>query len=307
MIALMNSGIIDLTNIINIMTYGGVLMDYVLQISDLTKKIDKFSLEGINFSLEPGFIMGLIGPNGAGKTILVQSILGLYQVTEGSIRICGYVLKEQEKLAKMQVGFVLEDNPFPESLSSLEQAKMYGRCFPEWDMDKFGRYCSRFELDIKKPLKKLSKGNRMIFQLAFALSHNAKLLVFDEPSSGLDPVFRRELMEIMSDVISDGERSILYSTHLTGELDQLADYITFLQNGKQIFSLSKEDVMRRYCLVRGTVQQISSLEDGLVIGRRIGESQSEALVRKDIIPLPASLQQMRPTIEDILCYTVSIL
>lgn len=280
-------------------------MDYILEVSDLRKRLDKFSLEGIKLTLEPGYIMGLVGPNGAGKTTLLLTILGLYKMSAGTIRICGYDLREQPRLAKSQLGFALEDNPFPESFSATELAALYGRSYPDWDMSIFMRYGRRFGLELKKPLKRLSKGNQMLFQLTFALSHNARLLVFDEPASGLDPVFRRELTEIMSDIISDGERSILYSTHLTEELEQLADYVTFLQNGKQIFSLSKEEVRNRYLLVRGSREQIGSLEPGILIGRRIGESQSEALVRQDIVPIPAGLHKLAPKIEDIMYYTAS--
>ncbi len=279
-------------------------MDYILEVKNLTKRLDKFQLENINLTLEPGYIMGLIGPNGAGKSTLLLTILGLYKPTEGCVRICGYDMAEQEKLAKTQIGFALDDNPFALNLSSKENAKIYGRYYPEWDYKTFDKYSKMFELDTKKPLKKLSKGNKMKFQLAFALSHNAKLLVLDEPTAGLDPVFRRELLEIMCEVISDGERSILYSTHLTNELDKLADYITFIQNGKQLFSLSKEELTERYCMVRGSEKQIMLLKEGIVIGKRLGENFAEALLRTDNVSLPAELNIEKATIEDIMFYMV---
>jgi ABC-2 type transport system ATP-binding protein len=279
-------------------------MDSILEIAAMTKQIENFQLENINIRLEPGYIMGLIGPNGSGKTTLILTLLGLYQPKEGNIKICGYDLAEQEKEAKSQIGFVLDESPFTESISSKENARLYGRYYPHWDQNTFDRYCRQFEVDLKKPLKKLSKGNKIKFQLAFALSHNAKLLVFDEPTAGLDPVFRREIIEIMCDVISEGERGILFSTHLTEELDKIADYITFLQNGKQLFSLSKEELMERYSLVRGSGKQIGMLEEGLVIGKRIGENFAEALIRKDLINLQTQLQFVKPTIEDIMYYTI---
>lgn len=282
-------------------------MEYALEISNLTKRLDTFQVENINLTLEPGYIMGLIGPNGAGKTTLILTLLGLYRPTQGQIKICGYDIVEQEKAAKEHIGFVLDENPFMERLSSKDNAKMYGRYYPNWDMKTFEQYGRQFELDMKKPLKKLSKGNKMKFQLAFALSHNAKLLVFDEPTAGLDPVFRRELLEIMCDLISDGERSILYSTHLTNELDRIADYITFIQNGKQLFSLSKEELMSRYGLFRGSERQMDTIEKGVIIGKRMGENFAEALIRKDIISLPEELRLDQPTIEDIMFYSVQCL
>ena len=283
------------------------VMNYVLEVTNLTKQLDKFQLEGINILLEPGYIMGLIGPNGAGKTTLILTLLGLYKPKEGSIKVCGYDLVKQEKAAKSNIGFVLDENLFVKNLSARDNAKMYGRYYPNWEYSTFEDYCNLFELDIRKPLKKLSKGNQMKFQLAFALSHDARLLVFDEPTSGLDPVFRRELIEVMCDIISDGRRSILYSTHLTDELDKIADYITFIQKGRQLFSHSKEELMTHYALVRGSQKQIIALNSGIVIGKRLGDNFAEALIKKDMISSSENLLMLNPTIEDIMYYTVQSL
>ncbi len=282
-------------------------MNYILEVTNLTKQLDKLQLEGINILLEPGYIMGLIGPNGAGKTTLILTLLGLYKPKEGSIKVCGYDLVKQEKAAKSNIGFVLDENLFVKNLSARDNAKMYGRYYPKWEYSTFEDYCNLFELDIRKPLKKLSKGNQMKFQLAFALSHDARLLVFDEPTSGLDPVFRRELIEVMCDIISDGRRSILYSTHLTDELDKIADYITFIQNGRQLFSLSKENLMTHYALIRGSQNQIVALNPGIVIGKRLGDNFAEALIKKDMISSFENLLMINPTIEDIMYYTVQSL
>lgn len=282
-------------------------MKYILEVANLTKQLEQFQLEGINLTLEPGYIMGLIGPNGAGKTTLILTLLGLYRPKEGSIKICGYDIVEQEREAKSNIGFVLDENPFLLHLSARDNAKMYGRYYPDWNDSTFADYCRLFELNTKKPLKKLSKGSQMKFQLAFALSHNAKLLVFDEPTSGLDPVFRRELIEIMCEIISEGERSILYSTHLTDELDKIADYITFIQKGRQLFSLSKEELMLRYSLVRGSQKQVAGLDPGIVIGKRLGDNFAEALIRYDGYIVPDGLLMQKPTIEDIMYYTVQSL
>lgn len=280
-------------------------MEYALEVTGLHRRLETFELANINFMLEPGYIMGLIGPNGAGKTTLIHTLLGLYKPTEGSVRIFGYDLLEQEREAKSQIGFALDENPYAMNLSAGDNVSMYGRYYPNWDKNAFYRYCRQFELNTKKPLKKLSKGNQMKFQLAFALSHNARLLVFDEPTSGLDPVFRRDFKEIMCDIISEGERSILFSTHLTEELDKIADFITFLYNGKQLFSYSKEELMEQYSLIRGSEQEIRELGRGLIVGIRNRESMTEALIRKDRIELPTSVSLLQPTLEDIMYYTVN--
>jgi ABC-2 type transport system ATP-binding protein len=282
-----------------------VFMEYAFEIKDMYKRLDAFELGSINMKLEPGYIMGLVGPNGAGKTTLLLTLLGLYRPTEGSINIFGYDLKEQEKEAKTFIGFVLDENPFLDYYSAKDNARMYSGYYPEWNQKVFEKYCKQFDLNIKKPLKKLSKGNQMKFQLAFALSHNARLLVFDEPTSGLDPVFRRELMEIMCDIISDGERSILFSTHLTEELDKIADFITFLYNGKQQFSSSKEELMEQYGLVRGTARNIAELGAKSIIGKRITDTMAEALIRREKAVVPNHLTILQPTLEDIMYYTLN--
>lgn len=280
-------------------------MEYAFEITDLYKRLEAFELGSINMKLEPGYIMGLVGPNGAGKTTLLLTLMGLYRPTEGSIHIFGYDMKEQEKEAKTQIGFVLDENPFLDYFSVKENAKMYGGYYPDWDQKTFEKYCRQFEINTKKPLKKLSKGNQMKFQLAFALSHNASLLVLDEPTSGLDPVFRRELIEIMCDIISDGDRSIIYSTHLTEELDKIADFITFLYNGKQQFSSSKEELMEQYGLVRGSAKEIAMLEDRIVVGKRITETTAEALIKRENAVAFDHLPILQPTIEDIMDYSLN--
>lgn len=279
-------------------------MEYALELSGVGKKYENFYLKDINFTLEPGVIMGLIGTNGAGKTTLIQLILGLLQKKEGSIRIFGLDNTEQEKEAKDLCGFVLDDNPFLETLSAKANAKLYGPYYSNWDEEIFFKYCKKFDVPIKKSLRKLSQGTIIKFQLAFALSHDAKLLVFDEPSAGLDPIFRRELIDIMYDIIMEGRRSILFSTHLTNDLDWVADYITMLHEGKQLFSLPKEELLDSYQLVRGSENQINAIAKEVIVGRRVFETYCEALVKqtKDEIRIPVDVS--RPTIEDVMYYLV---
>lgn len=280
-------------------------MKHIVKVNDLLVRFDYFELGSINIKLEPGYIMGLIGPNGAGKTTLLQTLLGLYNPTEGNIHICGYDRILQGKEAKSHMGFVLDNSVFRSQLSAKDNGRLFGSFYPSWNQTIFSNYCNKFGVNLKKPLKRLSKGTVTKFQLAFALSHDADLILLDEPSAGLDPVFRRELIEIMEDVIADGEKSIIYSTHLTEELDQIADYITLLVKGKQIFSLSKEELMDRYCILKGTDEQIKNIDQTKVIGKRFGESYSEALVLKNEKEQYNELQYFQPSIEDILCYTVN--
>lgn len=276
-------------------------MEYILEVDNVCKKLNKFSLENIDFKLEPGYIMGLIGRNGSGKTTLINTILGLYQKTTGNVRICGHDLSLDESRAKGEIGFVLDENPFLEDLSSLDNAKIYSPYYKNFDIDLFFKYCSRFDVDPKKKLKKLSKGTIIKFQLAFALSHDAKLFVMDEPASGLDPVFRRELMEIMYDAILNGDKSILFSTHLTEEIDMVADYVTILHEGKQVISTSKEDLFESYRVVKGSEEKIQLLQP-LVIGKKVTPYSVEALVRNEEAILNKGCQIEVPTIADFMYY-----
>lgn len=276
-------------------------MEYILEVENVNKKLDTFSLENIDFKLEPGFIMGLIGRNGSGKTTLINTILGLYQKTTGNVRICGHDLCMDESRAKGELGFVLDENPFLEDFSSLDNAKIYSSYYKNFNMDLFTRYCSRFDVDPKRKLKKLSKGTIIKFQLAFALSHDAKLFVMDEPASGLDPVFRRELMEIMYDAILSGDKSILFSTHLTEEIDMVADYVTILHEGKQVITTSKEELFESYRVVKGSEEKIQLLQPS-VIGKKVTPYYVEALVKNEESILNKGCQIEIPTIADFMYY-----
>jgi len=278
-------------------------MDYILEVDHVGKTYDKFSLNDVQFQLEAGLIMGLIGTNGAGKTTLIQMILGLLE-HNGTIRIGGMDIREYEKETKDYCGFVLDDNPFLKPVSAIGNARIFGPYYSKWDEKKFMMYCKKFGIPLKKPISKLSQGTVTKFQLAFALSHDAKLLIFDEPSAGLDPIFRRELMDIMYELTMEGERSILFSTHLTNELDHVADYLVMLHDGEQLFAMPKEDLIDNYLLVRGSHMQIMALPADAVIARKDAQTYSEVLMKKEYQNLVENLTTIKPTIEDIMVYLV---
>jgi ABC-2 type transport system ATP-binding protein len=277
-------------------------MDYILEVNDISKSMKKFSLKDINFNLEHGYIMGLIGPNGSGKTTLINTILGLYKADSGNIKICGHDCNIDESKAKGEIGFILDENPFIDDVSAKDNARMYAPYYKNWNMERFNYYCSRFQIDTKTKLKKLSKGTIIKFQLAFALSHDAKLLVMDEPSSGLDPIFRRELVEIMYDEILGGDKSILFSTHLTEEIDMIADYVTMIHRGKLVFSQSKEELFEQYRIIDGNSYNLSLIDPREIVGTRITEHSAQAMVYNGEYLTTQNIHTGVPTIEDIMYY-----
>ncbi|MDC7288306.1 ABC transporter ATP-binding protein [Blautia schinkii] len=254
-------------------------MAALLEVTELTKRLGNFTLENISFSLAPGYIMGVIGVNGSGKTSLLRTILNLYQQDSGSIRIAGFDMNTSEKQAKEIIGTVLDEDFFDETLTPEKNAAIFGPFYPRFDMDIFREACKRFEIPLDQKVKKLSRGIRTRLQFAFALSHRAKLYLMDEPAGGLDPRFRRSLIGCMQELVESGERSVIFSTHLTEDLDKVADYILMLHEGKVQFCLDKEALCQNYRLIRGTKEEIESLPKEQVAGKEHSMYHSEALIR----------------------------
>ena len=234
-------------------------MKPLLEISHLDKQIGTLHLQDISFSLEPGYIFGLIGRNGSGKTSLIRTILNLYHKDSGAIIVNGCPMDLMEREAKNQIGFVLDEFIFEEKLSISANGRYFGSTYSKYDHSLFLQFCERFNLDPKQKTGRLSKGQKTRFQLAFALSHQAKLFIMDEPAAGLDPLFRRELTGYMQELVEDGTRSVLFSTHLTADLDQIGDYIALIDEGRFCFCTDKESLRERFVLLKGTEQQIQSL------------------------------------------------
>ena len=234
-------------------------MKPLLKISHLDKQIGTLHLQDISFTLEPGYIFGLIGRNGSGKTSLIRTILNLYHKDSGAINVNGCPMDSMEHEAKDQIGFVLDEFIFEEKLSISANGRYFGSTYSKYDHSLFLQFCERFNLDPKQKTGRLSKGQKTRFQLAFALSHQAKLFIMDEPAAGLDPLFRRELTGYMQELVEDGTRSVLFSTHLTADLDQIGDYIALIDEGRFCICTDKESLRERFVLLKGTEQQIQSL------------------------------------------------
>ncbi|MBQ8326369.1 MAG: ABC transporter ATP-binding protein [Lachnospiraceae bacterium] len=265
------------------------------------KTTTSFQLQDIDFMVEPGYIIGLIGCNGAGKTTLLQTILGVYRPDEGRILVNGYDRITESVQSKKKIAYVTDDALFPLGMSAKDMGKAFGPYYENFDYEKFTGLCNRFQIPMKKVFRKLSKGMKIKLQLAFALSYDATLYIFDEPSAGLDPVFRKELMDFFFEIIADGNKSIILSTHLTEELDRIADYILYMEDGTKRFFMEKEELIQKYRIIRGTKNQVMYYRKRIV-GMKETETGCEAMVENTEDDYPVSVLRVTPTIEDIMYY-----
>lgn len=226
-------------------------MDNILYVDNLCKKYKNFKLNNVSLQLPKGFIMGLIGENGAGKTTLIKLIMNLVKKDSGDIKVFDKDNLKFEREIKDRIGFVYDEVCYYDHMSLKENGNMVSMLYSKWDKDKFNYYLNKFELNKDKKLKELSKGMRMKFSLCIALSHGAEFIIMDEPTVGLDPVVRSEVLEELQSLMENENMGVLISTHITSDLEKIADYITFIKDGSIIFSKSKDEIMESYKIIKG--------------------------------------------------------
>ena len=224
-------------------------MDEILQIKDLTKSYRDFKLDRDSFCIPKGSIMGLIGENGAGKSTTINAILGLIKKDKGTVRFWGKEL-DSSKQIKENIGVVFDGINFYETLTPEKVGKICAAAYKQWDSSTYQKFLERFSLSKGKEIKTLSKGMKMKLSIAAALSHRPKLLILDEATSGLDPVMRADILEIFAEFVREGGHSILMSSHITTDLEKVADYITFIHRGKVLFCKRKSELCRDYGMIR---------------------------------------------------------
>lgn len=275
----------------------------MLDITNLCKKYKGFELEHLSLKLPKGFIMGLVGKNGAGKSTTIKSIMNMLDF-QGEILVNGYDNIMHEKQVKQTVGVVV-DLPFFPTIFTLEQVEKYvGAFYENWDRDAYYKFLDKFGLSYRKKVSELSRGMGVKLQLAVALSHKAELLLLDEPTSGLDPVARDELMDILLEYIQDSENSVLFSTHISADLEKIADYVTVISSGKLFFTGEKDTLMEKYAIIKGDYKHVSAeLEKDFIGTRRYGDSFEAMVSREKYALLDARLFQVENAkIDDILIY-----
>jgi ABC-2 type transport system ATP-binding protein len=239
-----------------------------LQVSGLRKTFKGFSLNGVSFELPKGYVMGLVGPNGAGKTTIIKLIMNLLAPEAGEVKIMGMDNRRQEAEAKAKIGFVYDVMPFYADVSLKDTKRAIAPFYQRWNDRLFLELAATFDLPLKKKVKKLSQGMRTKFALALALSHEAELLILDEPTTGLDPVFRRELLHGLSGLLQDEKKSVLFSTHVTSDLERIADYVTFIRDGSILLTETREELREVWGVARGEERVISGLAPELWRGAR---------------------------------------
>lgn len=278
-------------------------MTNILELKNVCKKYKDFSLENISFSLEKGFIMGFIGPNGAGKSTTIRCIMDLVHVDKGDISIFEENTRDSMKQLKQRIGFVYDQDVFFEELSVEKNKRIVAGFYNSWDDELFYRYIKEFGVPLNKPVKSLSKGTKMKLALAVALSHHAELIIMDEPTSGLDPVFRKEMLDILRDIIQDENKAIFFSTHITTDLEQIADYITFILDGKILFSKETESLLEEYIVAKGPSNKSDIIKAFNPIYVKESSLGFEAFIKNDrniIAQLGDEIRFERPTLDDIM-------
>jgi ABC-2 type transport system ATP-binding protein len=270
-------------------------MNKILKVEGLVKKYESFALKNVSFSLPQGYIMGFVGPNGAGKTTTIKAILNMIQIDGGEIEIFGQ--KRNRESVNNKIGVVMDTPFYVKDWTVNDVQKAVAPFYPTWDREKFARLMTRFGIDRTKKVKDLSRGMKVKLMLGTALSHDADLLILDEPTSGLDPIARDELCDLLLEFISDERKSVLFSTHITSDLEKIADYITFILDGQIIYSGAKEDLLESYVLVKG--RELDVEQKRLLIGLRenqtgfsgITEINNMGRMPKDAIIEPISLDE----------------
>ena len=276
-------------------------MENLLEVKNLCKKYNQFELKNVNLTLPKGMIMGLIGENGAGKTTTIKSILNLTNST-GEINIFGLNVKKYDKKIKQDIGVVLNENFFSEYLNPKDINKIMKNIYKNWDEKLYFKYLEDFKLPQNKISKEFSSGMKMKLKIAVALAHHPKLLILDEPTSGLDPVARSEILDIFQDFIQNGENSIFVSSHITSDLEHIADYITFINDGEIVLSKTRDELLEEYGIVKCSKAEFEKINKKDYVKYKVNRYEYDVLVEnKSEFKRKYDFNVIdKPTLEDIM-------
>ncbi|MCU5685634.1 ABC transporter ATP-binding protein [Bacillus wiedmannii] len=277
-------------------------MNALLEVKNLNKAYENFSLKDVTFSLNQDCITGFIGTNGSGKTTTIKAILGLVLKDSGKINFLEKDIDKHERKSKNKIGVVLDEGYFYDELTLKEMKNVIAPSYTEWDEQVFLKYIKRFNLNLGQKISTLSKGMRMKFAVALALSHHADLLIMDEPTSGLDPLVRSELIDILLDFMKEPGKSVFFSTHITSDLDKIADMIILIDDGQILINEEKDALVETHALVKGDNQLINNQTEKLFLNLSQTNYGFEGITHKidEVCRLMPGVLMERPTIEDIM-------
>ncbi|OMG01242.1 ABC transporter ATP-binding protein [Paenibacillus sp. FSL R7-0337] len=255
-------------------------MNLSLEVEGLTKSYadSRFRLDDVTFSIPSGTIMGFVGENGAGKTTTIKSILNTVQIDSGTIRLLGREMKDTDTVLREDIGVVLDSANFPAVLTPAKLAKVMRGVYKQWDQEVYAKLTGKFSLPMNQKISGFSRGMTMKLAIAAALSHHPKLLILDEATSGLDPVTREEILEVFLEFVEDERHAILMSSHITSDLEKIADYITFIHQGQIILTAMKDELIYDYGVARCTREQFKRIAEGDRLTYRVREHQIDVLV-----------------------------
>ena len=272
-------------------------MEHALELHNVVKHYDDFTLDQVTLTLPRGCVMGFIGENGAGKTTVIKAILNLIAIDSGEIRLFGENAQHLPRSLKEKIGYVPDECCFPAPLTVESLGNAMARFYTSWEQGAFQHYLRTFHIDPKKKIKELSRGTGMKLSIAAALAHHPKLLILDEPTSGLDPVVREEVVELFSGFTRDPSHSVLISSHIVGDLEKLCDYTAFLHRGKLLLCEEKDRLLEQYGILHCSLEDCKVLPPEAIIHQKNSPYGVEALVRRDLVPAgltlsPAGLEEL---------------
>ena len=277
-----------------------------LEIKNLNKNLKGFSLKNISLELPKGYILGYIGQNGAGKTTTIKLIMNQLKRNSGEIRVFGKEYEDDEAGYKDMIGFIGDECYFPTCFTLKDIINTLNDFYSSFDEAKFKEYVEKWGLPYKKKIKEFSKGMKAKLSFASVLSRDTKLLLLDEPTSGLDPVVRSEVLEILQEYISDGERSVIFSTHIMSDLEKITDYLYFINNGEKVFYDTTENVLENHLVVKGGTEDLKAEVKEKLIGYKSSHIGFEGLIySKDKKYLDENLLFEKPSMDDIVVFYIN--
>ncbi|MDD7403637.1 MAG: ABC transporter ATP-binding protein [Butyribacter sp.] len=273
-----------------------------IEIKSLTKTYGDFTLDNLNLILPQGTIMGLIGENGAGKSTTIKLILDMIKRDGGTVTLLGKDNKDNLRLTKEEIGVVLDDVGISECLTTAQVGKIMKLTYSNWNQETYESYLNFFSLPRKKKFKEFSRGMKMKLGIAVALSHNPKLLILDEATSGLDPVIRDEILDIFCEFTRDETHSILISSHIVSDLEKICDFVAFLHKGKLLLCEEKDALKDQYAIVRCSIEQLSNFEASAIISTKKNAYGFEVLMQRDKVP--GNIEKSSVDIEQLFLFMV---